>query len=59
MIFADAISPVVQLHTLLTAWQTGWLSFVSLVIEIAFAVGYVVFARRLTATSTSSSTCSS
>jgi cytochrome c oxidase assembly factor CtaG len=49
MIFADAISPVVHLHTLLTAWQTDWLSLVSLVIEITVALGYIVFARRLAA----------
>jgi putative membrane protein len=49
MIFADAISPVVHLHTLLTAWQTDWLSLVSLVIEMTFALGYIVFARRLAA----------
>lgn len=47
MIFADAISPVVHLHPLLTDWQTGWLSFVSLAIELAVAIGYVVFTRRL------------
>jgi putative membrane protein len=49
MTFADEISPVVHLHPLLTAWQTDWLSFVSLAIEIGIAVGYVVFARRLAA----------
>ncbi|HEX4218619.1 MAG TPA: cytochrome c oxidase assembly protein [Acidimicrobiales bacterium] len=49
MIFADAISPVVNTHALLTTWQTDWLSLVSLGIETAFAVGYVVFVRRLAA----------
>jgi putative membrane protein len=47
MLFADAISPPVQLHSLLVGWQTNWLSFVSLAIEGAVAIGYVVFARRL------------
>jgi putative copper resistance protein D len=47
MIFADALSPPVQVHTLLTAWQTDWLSNVSLAVEIAFAIGYVVLTRRL------------
>ncbi|HEY2562185.1 MAG TPA: cytochrome c oxidase assembly protein [Acidimicrobiales bacterium] len=49
MILADAISPSVQVHTLLTAWQTDWVSLVSLAVEIAVAIGYVVLTRRLAA----------
>ena len=49
MILADALSPSVQVHTLLTAWQTDWLSLVSLAVEIAVAIGYVVLTRRLAA----------
>ena len=49
MIFADAISPAVHLHSLLTDWQTDWLSFVSLAIELTVAFGYVAFTRRLAA----------
>ena len=49
MLVADAISPPVQLHTLLSGWQSDWLNFVSLAIEAAVAIGYLVFARRLAA----------
>jgi putative membrane protein len=44
---ADAISPPVRIHTLLTGWQTNALSLVSLAIELALAVWYVVSVRRL------------
>jgi putative copper resistance protein D len=46
---ADLISPPVQIHTLLTGWQTDWLSLLSLAIELTLAVGYIVGVRRLAA----------
>ncbi len=49
MLLADAISPNVSVHTLLTAWQTDTLSLVSLAIEVALAAWYVVSVRRLAA----------
>ena len=47
MLLADAISPPVELHTLLTGWRTGPLSLVVLALEVALAVWYVVSVRRL------------
>jgi putative copper resistance protein D len=47
MLLADAISPDVSLHRLLTGVQTDWLSLVSLAIELAFVAWYVVSVRRL------------
>ena len=49
MPLADAISPPVSLHTLLTGFQTDWLSLLTLAIEVALAAWYVLSARRLTA----------
>jgi putative copper resistance protein D len=49
VLLADAISPNVDVHTLLTGWQTDPLSLVSLAIELALAVWYVVSVRRLAA----------
>jgi putative membrane protein len=49
MLFGDAISPPVSLHTLLTGWQTDSLSIVALGIELALAAWYVVAVRRLAA----------
>jgi putative membrane protein len=49
VLLADAISPTVSVHTLLTGWQTDSLSLVSLAIELALAVWYVVSVRRLAA----------
>jgi putative membrane protein len=46
---ADAVSPTVQIHTLLTGWQTDPLSLVTLAIEVALAAWYVVSVRRLAA----------
>ena len=47
MSFAGAISPPVQLHTLITGWQTDWLSLVTVAVDIALGAGYVLAARRL------------
>jgi cytochrome c oxidase assembly factor CtaG len=47
VLLADVISPNVQIHTLLTGWQTDGLSLLSLAIELALAVWYVVSVRRL------------
>jgi len=47
MLFAGAISPPVQLHTLITGWQTDWLSLVTVAVDIALGTGYVLAARRL------------
>jgi hypothetical protein len=33
---ADAVSPRVSVHTLLTGWQTGSLSLIALAIEVSF-----------------------
>jgi putative membrane protein len=47
MLLADAVSPAIRVHTLLTGWQTGALSLVSLAVEVALAVWYVMSVRRL------------
>jgi putative membrane protein len=47
VLLADAISPPVEIHTLLTGWQTDTLSLVSLGIELALAAWYLVSVRRL------------
>jgi len=47
VLLADAISPAIRLHTLLTGWQTGGLSLVALAIELALAFWYVMAVRRL------------
>jgi cytochrome c oxidase assembly factor CtaG len=47
VLLADAISPPIRLHTLLTGWQTDTLSLVALAIELASAVWYVTSVRRL------------
>jgi len=47
MLLADAISPPVSLHTLLTGWQTDWLSLMTVVVDLALGTGYVVGALRL------------
>lgn len=47
MLLADAISPPVSPHTLLTGWQTDYLSLISLGIELALAGWYLWAARRL------------
>jgi len=44
---ADAISPPIRFHTLLTGWQTDSLSLVALAIEVTLAIWYVVSVRRL------------
>ncbi|MGD0380233.1 MAG: cytochrome c oxidase assembly protein [Acidimicrobiales bacterium] len=49
MPLADVISPPIRLHTLLTGFQTDSLSLVTLAIELALAVWYVVSVRRLAA----------
>jgi putative membrane protein len=49
VMLADAVSPTVQIHTLLTGWQTDPLSLVTLAIEVALAAWYVVSVRRLAA----------
>jgi len=49
MIPADALSPPINVHTLLTAWQGGIGSIVALVVEIALAVWYLAAVRRLRA----------
>jgi putative membrane protein len=46
-VLADAISPPIRLHTLLTGFQTDGLSLVTLAIELGLAVWYVVSVRRL------------
>jgi len=47
MLLADAISPPVQLHKLLTGFQTDGLSLAALAIELALAAWYVLSVRRL------------
>jgi putative copper resistance protein D len=47
VVLADAISPSIRLHTLLTGFQTDGLSMVSLAIELALVAWYVVAVRRL------------
>lgn len=47
MVIGNVISPAISVHTLLTGWRTDALSLVALGIEVAFAVAYLVGARRL------------
>lgn len=47
MLFGDEISPPVQVHDLLTSWQTDWMSLVALTIELGIAVVYVLGVIRL------------
>jgi len=47
VVLADAISPPIRVHTLLTGFQTDGLSLVTLAIEVGLAVWYVVSVRRL------------
>jgi len=47
VVVADAVSPAVRLHTLLTGWQTDPLSLVALAIEVALVTWYLVSVRRL------------
>ena len=47
VLLTDAISPPIRLHTLLTGWQTGSLSSITLAVEVGLAVWYVVSVRRL------------
>jgi len=49
VLLADAVSPPVTLHQLLTGWQTDPLSFVALTIELGLAAWYLVAVRRLAA----------
>jgi putative membrane protein len=56
MLLADLISPPVEFHTLLTAWQTDAISLVALAIEVGLAVWYLVSVRRLAARGRSWST---
>jgi putative membrane protein len=53
---ADVISPPVEIHRLLTSWQTDPLSLVCLGIELALAAWYLVSVRRLAARGRSWST---
>jgi cytochrome c oxidase assembly factor CtaG len=46
---ANAISPPISAHRLLTGWQSDPLSLVALVIELAFACLYLLGVRRLAA----------
>ena len=46
-VLADAISPSIRLHTLLTGFQTDGLSLVSLAVELGLVAWYVVAVRRL------------
>ncbi len=47
MLFADEISPPVQIHQLLAGWQTDLMSLVALAIEVGVALWYVVSVVRL------------
>ncbi len=47
MLLADAISPPIRLHALLTGFQTDGLSLVALTVELALAAWYVISVRRL------------
>jgi len=47
MVLADPLSPPLQLHQLLVAWQLGPLDATALGLEVAVAAGYVLAARRL------------
>jgi putative membrane protein len=50
VVLADAISPGVTVHRLLTGWQLGdVMNVVALAIEVGLAVAYVAGARRLAA----------
>ncbi len=44
---ADAVSPRVSVHTLLTGLQTGSLSLIALAIEVSFCGWYGWSSRRL------------
>ena len=48
-LLADAISPPVELHRLLTGWQTGVFSLLSLALAVVLGVWYVVSVARLAA----------
>ena len=47
VLLADAISPPIKVHTLLTGFPTDGLSLVTLAIELGLAAWYVVSVRRL------------
>jgi putative copper resistance protein D len=47
MLFADAISPPVLFHTLLTGWQTDWLTLMAVVVDVALGAAYLFGALRL------------
>ncbi len=47
VVLADAISPSIRLHTLLTGFPTDGLSLVSLAIELGVMAWYVLAVRRL------------
>jgi putative copper resistance protein D len=47
MLLADAISPPVYLHTLLTGWQTDWLSLLAFAVDVALGSAYVFGTIRL------------
>jgi putative membrane protein len=47
VVLADAISPPIRVHALLTGFRTDGLSLVTLAIEVGLAVWYVVAVRRL------------
>jgi putative copper resistance protein D len=47
VVLADAISPPIRLHALLTGFPTDGLSLVALAVELALATWYVVSVRRL------------
>jgi putative copper resistance protein D len=47
VLLADAISPPIRVHTLLTGFQTDGLSLVTLAIELGLAAWYVISVRRL------------
>lgn len=46
-LLADAVSPPISAHQLLTSWQTDGLSILALVIELALATWYLSAALRL------------
>lgn len=47
MLLGDISSPPITLHTLLTGWQTNWLTLLALVVELAALVAYVAGVKRL------------
>jgi putative membrane protein len=47
MLLADAISPPVLLHTLLTGWQTDWLTLMTVVVDVALGSAYLGGTIRL------------